>query len=134
MVNDLTCGRTKPHSSSDDLVSSLMHINMGNEAGSKERECFDFIGASVMAETSKLPVKTQKASAALLETWRPFESLRREIDRLFDDFGGGRWPRLSSRSLSDIVPRSGEAWAAPAVDFVETEKSYEVTAELPKEH
>ena len=29
MVNDLTCGRTKPHSSSDDLVSSLMHINMG---------------------------------------------------------------------------------------------------------
>jgi HSP20 family protein len=84
-----------------------------------------------MAETSKLPVKTQKASAAPLEAWRPFESLRREIDRLFDDFGGGRWPRLSSRSLFDIVPRSGEAWAAPAVDFVETEKSYEVTAELP---
>jgi HSP20 family protein len=84
-----------------------------------------------MAETSKLPVKTQKVSAAPLETWRPFESLRREIDRLFDDFGGGRWPRLSSRSLFDIVPRSGEAWAAPAVDFVETEASYEVTAELP---
>jgi hypothetical protein len=29
MVNDLTRGRTKPDSSSDDLVSSLMHINMG---------------------------------------------------------------------------------------------------------
>jgi HSP20 family protein len=84
-----------------------------------------------MAETSEVPVKTEKASAPPLETWHPFDSLRREIDSLFDDFGSGRWPRLSRRSLFDIVPFSGEAWAAPAVDFAETEKGYEVTAELP---
>jgi HSP20 family protein len=85
-----------------------------------------------MAETSKVPVKTEKPSATSLHTWRPFESLRREIDHLFDDFDGGRWPRLSRRSLLDMVPFGGEAWAAaPAVDFAETEKGYEVTAELP---
>jgi HSP20 family protein len=85
-----------------------------------------------MAEISKVPVKTEKPSATSLPTWRPFESLRREIDRLFDDFDGNRWPRLSRRSLFDMVPFSAEAWpSTPAVDFSETEKGYEVTAELP---
>jgi HSP20 family protein len=85
-----------------------------------------------MAETSKLPVKTEKQSATPLHAWRPFEGLRREIDRLFDDFNAGPWSRLARRSLFDMVPFSGEAWATtPAVDFAETEKGYEVTAELP---
>ncbi len=84
-----------------------------------------------MAETSKVPVKTEKSSVTQLHTWRPFESLRREIDRLFDDFDGGLWPRAFRRSLFDMAPFGGAAWAAPAVDFAETEKAYEVTAELP---
>jgi HSP20 family protein len=85
-----------------------------------------------MAETSKVPVKTEKPSASSLHAWRPFEGLRREIDRLFDDFGGAGWPRLARRSF-DMAPFSGgAAWVtAPAVDFAETEKGYEVTAELP---
>ena len=60
--------------------------------------------------------------------WRPFESLRREIDRLFEDFDGGLWPARSRRSFFDMAPFSGPAWAAPAVDFAETDKGYEVTA------
>ena len=85
-----------------------------------------------MAEPSKVPVKTEKPSATPLHTWRPFESLRREIDRLFDDFDGSLWPRLSRGSLLDMAPFRGEGWGtAPAMDFAETEKGYEVTAELP---
>ena len=34
-----------------------------------------------MAEPTKLPVNTDKATAPSVQGWRPFESLRREIDR-----------------------------------------------------
>ena len=90
-----------------------------------------------MAETvTKLPVKHEKASerASALEAWRPFDSLRREVEQLFDDFGEnfGRLP--TRRSIFDIEPlwRREAAWeAAPAVDVAESEKAYEITAELP---
>ncbi len=84
-----------------------------------------------MAEPTKLPVKTEK-TAAPPATWRPFESLRREIDRLFDDFDGGF--RRSRGSVFDLAPfwgRESTRFAAPAVDFTDTEKAYEITAELP---
>jgi HSP20 family protein len=86
-----------------------------------------------MAEPSKIPVKTEKPSATPFHAWQPFENLRREIDRLFDDFNGGQWPRLARRPFFDMVPFGGaSAWAStPVVDFAETEKGYEVTAELP---
>ena len=45
-----------------------------------------------MAEpTSKVPVKTEKSPAAMPHMLRPFENLRREVDRLFDEFDGGFW-------------------------------------------
>jgi len=84
-----------------------------------------------MAEPTKLPVKTEKASTP---TQTPFESLRREIDRLFDDFGGGLWRSPFRGSAFDVVPFWGRElkWpAAPAVDFTDTEKAYEITADLP---
>jgi len=84
-----------------------------------------------MAEAGKVPVKTEKASAAPLQVFRPFENLRREIDRLFEDFGGGLWPRSPRRSFFGMAPSGDLEWAVPAVDFVETDKGYEVTAELP---
>ncbi len=89
-----------------------------------------------MAEAiTKLPVKTAgKESPPALKHWRPFESLRREIDRVFEDFDGGAWRSPLARSFFDIQPfRSREStWAtAPAVDIAETEKTYEITAELP---
>jgi HSP20 family protein len=87
-----------------------------------------------MAENvTKLPVTRGKIEpTSALEMWRPFESLRQEIDRLFDDFGWGL-PRFR-RSIFAAEPqfRRELTWPAkPAVDVVESEKSYEIKAELP---
>jgi HSP20 family protein len=89
-----------------------------------------------MAEPTKLQVKTEekKGQPATLPEWRPFESLRREVDRLFDNFGGGFWPSPFRRSAFDIEPfwRREAAWTAvPAVDIAESDQAYEITAELP---
>jgi len=65
---------------------------------------------------------------------RPFESLRREVDRLFDDFAGGIWRSPFGRSFFDIGPalRTQSVMPAiPAVDVTETDKAYEIAAELP---
>jgi HSP20 family protein len=85
-----------------------------------------------MAEAAtKLPVK-KSAAPAKTEEWASFESLRREIDRLFDDFRPFDW-RLPSRVLGFEVPRIARAeWqVAPAMDLVEKDDAYEITAELP---
>lgn len=89
-----------------------------------------------MAESpTKLPIKSEKAAAPALHTgWAPFESLRREIDRLFDDLHPFGWRLPVSRSAFDFeLPRpSGTVWpVAPAFDLAEKDKEYEITAELP---
>lgn len=90
-----------------------------------------------MAETvTKLPVKQEKASerASAAEAWRPFDALRREVEQLFDDFGHNFLRLPTRRSLFGFEPlwRREAAWeAAPAVDIAESEKAYEITAELP---
>ena len=90
-----------------------------------------------MAETvTKLPVKQEKTPERALatETWRPFETLRREVEQLFDDFGRN-FLRLPTRpSLFGFEPlwRREAVWdTAPAVDIAESEKGYEITVELP---
>jgi HSP20 family protein len=90
-----------------------------------------------MPEANKVPVKTEEkapAREAALQTWRSFGDLRREVDRLFEDFGHGFWSAPFRRTFFDVQPAWGRAprWAAaPAVDIVEKEKSYEIRAELP---
>lgn len=83
-----------------------------------------------MAEKEgKLQVKKESALppyAGLLE-WHPFEYLRRQIDRLFEEFP----PRRSLLELEPFERLAGVFPAAPAVDFVERDKEYEITAELP---
>jgi HSP20 family protein len=73
-------------------------------------------GGHVMAETpTKVPMKTgQTTGTATPYGWRPFESLPREIDRLFDDFGGGFWRSPFPRSFFDMAPfgRGEPGWAA----------------------
>jgi HSP20 family protein len=89
-----------------------------------------------MAETvTKLPIKQEKPSAAssVPQMWQPFESLRHEIDRLFDNFGRGFWQPFG-QSLFAAEPLFGREVTLPtmpAVDVVESEKTYELTAELP---
>jgi HSP20 family protein len=88
-----------------------------------------------MAEdTSKIPVETDKAAPSTLRPSRPLESLRSEIDRLFDDFGIGAWRSPFRGPFFDMDPfrRAKAAFSGmPAVDFTETEESYKVVAELP---
>jgi len=91
-----------------------------------------------MAEAGgKVPVKGgEKAMAheGAVHAWRPFEGLRREIDRVFEDFDRDLWPAAFRRSpfASEPFWRRGLGLAAaPAVDIVEKEKAYEITAELP---
>jgi HSP20 family protein len=91
-----------------------------------------------MAEAAtKLPVKTEKTpgeSPSTMQAWWPVEGLRREIDRLFDDFGTGFWRSPFRRSVFAAEPfwQRELSWtAAPAVDVTESDKAFEVTAELP---
>ncbi len=91
-----------------------------------------------MAENvTKIPVKIQEKAAGVPSTtqaWAPFLSLRREMDRLFDDFGRGFGQFPTRSSVFDVEPFWGRemTWeAAPAVDIAESEKAYELMAELP---
>ena len=83
---------------------------------------------------TKVPAKPEKKAAApttALKPSRPFESLRHEVDRLFEDFDRDFW-RAPFR-LFERAPlwQRETALAVPAVDIVEKEGAYEVTAELP---
>ena len=91
-----------------------------------------------MAEgVTKIPVKTEEGARTLApvpQAWWPFESLRREIDRMFDDFGRDFWSTPFRRPTFAVEPfwRRELAWGAePAVDIAESDKAYEITAELP---
>jgi HSP20 family protein len=91
-----------------------------------------------MAEpVTKLPIRREEREAEpapALGDWRPLESLRREMESLFDDFGRGFWRSPLRRSIFDLEPRWPRemTWVTtPAVDIVEKDTAYEVTAELP---
>jgi HSP20 family protein len=90
-----------------------------------------------MAETvTRLPIKQESKSAVSSggQAWHPYESLRQEIDRVFDYFGGRGFWQPFPQSLFAAEPlfrRELTRGTMPAVDVVESEKAYEVTAELP---
>lgn len=91
-----------------------------------------------MAEpATKVPVKTEQTPAErsdALQAWRPLESLRREIDHLFENFDQDFWRHPFRRSIFDVEPfwRRELAWGTtPTVDIVEKNDAYEVKAELP---
>lgn len=89
-----------------------------------------------MAEAeTKVPVTTESKPAAspTIQAWRPFQGLRREVDRLFEDFTMNPFRLPFRRPAFDIEPFwQAESWiAAPAVDLVEKENAFELTAELP---
>lgn len=77
----------------------------------------------------KLPVNkdNQQTAAPVARGWAPLESLRHEVDRLFDDFHpfGMRFPLSRGFRSPDF------AWpTTPAVDLTEKDGRYEITAEL----
>ena len=87
-----------------------------------------------MAEpTSKVPLKSERTGSLVPQMWHPFDSMRREFDHFFDDFGGGFWRSPLRSPLFDAAPfrRAEAAFRAPAADVSETDKAYQITAELP---
>ena len=56
-----------------------------------------------------------------------FDSLRRQMDRLFDGFARD----FGMPSLWDGLAGGGDAFLAPRLDVEETDKAYEVSVELP---
>ncbi len=81
-----------------------------------------------MAEQQNAPVKRDGGSveSADLWDWRPFEALRRQLDRFFDE------APLQKRSGNFEPFEKFMGWqGAPPVDFVERNGDYEITAELP---
>lgn len=87
-----------------------------------------------MAEqVTELQVQKDDAPATAPEEqrWAPFDTLRGEIDRLFDDFHPLSW-RMPRRLPS--LAQAGRPFAfpvAPAMDLVEKDGTYRITAELP---
>src|SRR5579863_9358841 len=89
------------------------------------------------AET-KVPVSNEQPSAAppaaqAMQMWRPFESLRREVDRLFEDFTRNPFRLPLRRPAFDLEPFwQPDSWVAqPAIDLVERDGGFELTAEMP---
>lgn len=87
--------------------------------------------------TSKAPTKVETKPAAPYsapDIWRPFESLRRQVDRIFEDFDRIPWQFPVGRAFFDLEPLTKRAtiWnGLPAVDVAEKDKQYEITVELP---
>ena len=88
-----------------------------------------------MAEAAtKLPVKTEAPSAAppaRFPEWRPFEGLRGQVDRLFHDFERGFLQSPFSRDVDNFWRRELTFPVTPAVDIVEKDNAFELTAEIP---
>lgn len=91
--------------------------------------------------TTKSPAKSpEKSKQAVVPAeageWHPFENLRKQVDRLFEDFDRSLFhtPFPFSRSFFDVEPfwrRGFNVTPVLASDIVEREKEYEIAVELP---
>ncbi len=68
-----------------------------------------------------------------MQPWRPFDNLRREVDRVFEDFIMDPMRLPFRRPVFDIEPFWQPAsWiTAPAIDLIEREEAFELTADMP---
>ncbi len=67
-----------------------------------------------------MAIEKRKERNEGLEFYTPFREMQRTIDRLFDEFPYG-WPTLAEEAKELI----------PVMDIFETDKGYEVEAEIP---
>ena len=85
-----------------------------------------------MTETNmKMPVKIEKTSPATPQPWRSFESLRRQVDRLFDDtpVASGARRSIAHSLISSPFGEPNRQWHR-LLTSTETNKAYEITTEL----
>ncbi len=67
-----------------------------------------------------MAIEKRKERNESVEFYTPFKEMQRMIDRIFDEFPY-EWPTLS-RGTKELIP---------AMDIFETDKGYEVEAEIP---
>lgn len=90
-----------------------------------------------MANEEKVPVsKDPKENRDVARTgaWHPFDTLRSQIDHLFEDFNRSGFRNPLSRGFPSVEPfwRANDLNAVmPAIDITEKDNAFEVTAELP---
>lgn len=95
-----------------------------------------------MAEAERVPqtpasqaVAETRPEARAMREWEPFETLRRQMDRLFEDVGRG-WGLGGPLGSAFFAMRPSllaeEAGTRkPVVDLIEKDKAFEIVAELP---
>ncbi len=76
---------------------------------------------------SKVPVKTTPTSYPDLFDWHPLETLRRQINSMFNDLP----IRRAAHEFEPFERFFSGLPAAPAVEIVEKEKEFAIAAELP---
>ena len=84
-------------------------------------------------QKANIEVRREQAAPAPAHAtgWPPLASLRTAIDRLFDEFGTDLFRRPLSRRVHSLIP-AVESWAlAPAIEVVDCDDTYRITAELP---
>ena len=89
-----------------------------------------------MAEApQKTPVKSEERAIERAPVeWSSLANMRREFDRMLEEFPWAGWRRPLARGVFDVEPffrGFAGVGAVPAVDIVEKDKDYEITAELP---
>jgi HSP20 family protein len=88
-------------------------------------------------DETKAPLEQQSAAAASggdTQAWLPLVTLRREIDRLFEASFLNPFRGLQlQRSMFDLEPsrQGGSSVAQPAMDLIERDNAYELTADMP---
>jgi len=79
-----------------------------------------------MAEAAtKLPVKTEAPSTSQqvkVAEWRPFDTLRNQVDRLFRDFENGFLQTPFYRDIDNFFRRDAGFGVTPAIDIAEKDK------------
>ncbi|MCE2575224.1 Hsp20/alpha crystallin family protein [Komagataeibacter sp. FNDCR2] len=87
-----------------------------------------------MTDVNRIPPKTETetATTAAPSPSRPvFDTLRRELDRVFEDFPSTLWRRPISGFERLWSPREAAFNIVPAIDVVEKDTAYTLVAELP---
>lgn len=84
-------------------------------------------------EPSVLP-SSPATAVAKSAPWRPLETLRQQVDRLFEDFARTPPSFTFGRSMFDVEPfwkHAAPGYSNPAVDIAERDKAFEISVELP---